>query len=223
MKVIALLPMKGNSERIPNKNLKIFGGLPLYHTVLNKLLDSTLIDQIVINTDSSKIIDDINKCFKSSVKIRIRKESLRGDYVSMNKIIDDDINDLDSSIFMQTHSTNPLIKTETFDMAIKKMKHFISNNTYDSIFSVLKTQKRFYNKKAKAFNHDPRMLVTQHLEPLFEENSCFYLFTKSSFRKTKSRIGLNPFMYEMSKLESIDIDYPEDFILAENVFKNYKL
>jgi CMP-N-acetylneuraminic acid synthetase len=85
----------------------------------------------------------------------------------------------------------------------------------DSIFSVTRTQKRFYTEDCLPMNHDPNMLVTQHLNPIFEENSCFYIFTKESFTKNNSRIGLNPFMYEIDKIEATDIDEPEDFKIAE--------
>ena len=68
-------------------------------------------------------------------------------------------------------------------------------------------------------NHDPKMLVTQHLDPIYEENSCFYIFTKDSFLNNDSRIGSKPFMFEIDKIESIDIDEPQDFIIAEALHK----
>jgi len=93
------------------------------------------------------------------------------------------------------------------------------NGLYDSIFSVTKTQKRFYNEDATPMNHDPKMLVTQHLTPIFEENSCFYIFTKQSFLNNQSRIGMKPLMFEIDKIESTDIDEKEDFIIAESLHR----
>lgn len=213
--VIALLPMKGTSERVPNKNLKDFNGSPLYSVVLNTLLNCSLIDKVVINTDSQLIKDDITKNYNSNVIVIDRPENICGNYVSMNKIIEYDISQFPASIYLQTHSTNPLLKPETITKALEKMLNVADEPKADSIFSVTRTQKRFYTEDCLPMNHDPNMLVTQHLKPIFEENSCFYIFTRESFTKNNSRIGSNPFMYEIDKIEATDIDEPEDFKIAE--------
>ncbi|WP_445757919.1 acylneuraminate cytidylyltransferase family protein [Polaribacter sp.] len=216
MKVVALLPMKGMSERVPNKNLKLFNGKPLYHIVLNTLLNSKYIDTIVVNTDSDVLKNDILINFKERVVVVDRKKEVCGNYVSMNKVLEQDINTVESDIYIQTHSTNPLLKTETIDCALEKMIGILtSTSKTDSIFSVTKVQKRFYTKESKPMNHDTKILVTQHLEPIFEENSCFYIFTKQGFMENNSRIGRRPYMYQIDKIESTDIDEPQDFIIAE--------
>ena len=218
-KVVALLPMKGISERVPNKNLKNFNGKPLYHIVMNTLLKSKYIDLVIVNTDSEFLKSDILLNFKERVKVIDRNNEVCGNYISMNKVLEQDLSLINSEIYIQTHSTNPLLKVETMDIAIEKMISFLNTEENDSIFSVSKVQKRFYNKDSKPMNHDPKMLVTQHLEPIFEENSCFYIFTKESFLNNESRIGKRPFMYEIDKIESTDIDEPEDFIIAEALHK----
>ena len=217
MKVTALLPMKGISERVPNKNLKDFNGLPLYSVILNTLMSSRYISEIIINTDCKLIRKDVLSKFSNKVKLIDRKKEICGNYISMNKIIESDINSVSSDIFIQTHSTNPLVKTETINKAIETMISSEKTGKYDSVFSVLKTQKRFYDKYAKPMNHDPMMLVTQHLEPIYEESSTFYIFTKKSFQKNKNRIGINPFMYELDKIESMDIDEAIDFKIAKTL------
>lgn len=219
IKVVALLPMKGTSERVPNKNLKDFNGKPLYHIVMNTLLKSKFIDLVIVNTDSEFLKADIVANFKNKVKVVDRNLEVCGNYVSMNKVLEQDISSTDSEIYIQTHSTNPLLKAETIDKAIDKMIASLKTKENDSIFAVSKTQKRFYTKDSKPMNHDPKMLVTQHLEPIFEENSCFYIFTKKSFLTNESRIGETPLMYEIDKIESTDIDEPEDFIIAEALHK----
>jgi N-acylneuraminate cytidylyltransferase len=79
-------------------------------------------------------------------------------------------------------------------------------------------QDRFYDKDSKPINHNPNKLErTQDLEPLYKENSNFYLFSKDSFIKNNNRIGNNPFKFEMSRIESIDIDNQEDWDLAEKL------
>ncbi|GAL69370.1 acylneuraminate cytidylyltransferase family protein [Jejuia pallidilutea] len=217
-KVIALLPMKGVSERVPNKNIKDFNGSPLYHVTLKNLLKSKYIDNVVINTDSEELKTDIRKHFGANVQIRDRKQEICGNYISMNKILEDDIHSVESDIYLQTHSTNPLLKTETIDRAIEKMISVLERGENDSVFSVTKVQKRFYNADGTPMNHDPKMLTTQHLKPIYEENSCFYLFTKESFKSNNGRIGVNPFMFEIDKIESTDIDEPEDFKIAQVLY-----
>jgi len=219
-KVIALLPMKGNSERVPKKNLKNFNGTPLYQIILNKLLESKIIDEVIVNTDCPNITESIQSKYKEQVLVRNRPDSIRGDFVSMNKIIENDLDNSDGEIYIQTHSTNPLLDVISIDRALNKMLEISTSN--DSIFSVTKIQARFYDINGKAINHNPQELVrTQDLHPIYEENSCFYIFTKNSFKQSGGkRIGLKPLMFEVDKIEAIDIDNIEDFIIAEAVHKS---
>ena len=207
--------MKGNSERVPNKNLKDFNGKPLFHHVLSALQNSSLIDEVIINTDSDKIAK--SAAVFSKVKIHQRPQEICGDFVSMNDIINNDIKNSNGDIYLQTHSTNPLLKSETITKAIQEFK----NSDNDSLFSVTKLQTRLYWKDGKPVNHNPEELIrTQDLSPLFEENSNIFIFTKESFAKAgNKRIGLNPLLFEMEKLEAIDIDEPQDFIMAEAIQK----
>jgi len=220
MKVTALLPMKGNSERVKNKNMRDFDGAPLYHAIMKSLLASKYIEYVVINTDSEIIKKDAKENFGDRVIVIDRPKEIQGDYVSMNDIIAHDLSKLHGEHFLQTHSTNPLLKSETIDHAIQV--YFENLPEYDSVFSVTKVQARFYDKNAKPINHNPyELLRTQDLEPLYQENSNFYIFSKKSFKNASNkRIGVKPILYEVNKLESIDIDEPEDFILAELIYKN---
>jgi len=214
----ALMPMKGHSERVPGKNLRNFNGKPLYHNMMETLLKSKYIKKIVIDTDSEEIIKDIQENF-TDIQIIIRDSPLRGDLVSMNKIIEYDINNIDGEYFIQTHSTNPLLTSATIDEAIEKL---IQNmDKYDSVFSVTELKTRLYDDKGEPINHNPAILErTQDLKSIYEENSNFYIFTRQSFNKGKCRIGEKPVLYIENKLEAIDIDYEEDFIIAESIFKN---
>ncbi len=215
MRLIALLPMKGNSERVPNKNMKNFDGEPLYHAITKSLLASKYIESVVINTDSQIIAKDAKELFCNKIIITDRPMEIQGDFVSMNDIIAYDLNKLDGKYFIQTHSTNPLLRTETIDKAIE---FFFDNlEEFDSVFGVTKVQTRFYDKDANPINHNPEELLrTQDLEPMYEENSNFYIFSKESFKNSgNKRIGLKPQIFEVNKLEAVDIDEPEDFKLAE--------
>lgn len=220
MKIKALLPMKGNSERVPNKNMRNFDGSPLYHAIVKSLLATKYISHVVINTDSEIIAKDAKEYFGDKIIIINRPKEIQGDFVSMNNIIDYDISQLEGEHFLQTHSTNPLLRSETINKAIEV--YFNNLDKFDSVFGVTKVQTRFYDKNAKAINHNPNELLrTQDLEPMYEENSNFYIFSKESFKEANNkRIGLKPQIFEVNKLEAIDIDEPEDFIMAELLYKN---
>ena len=223
MKVTALLPMKGNSERVKGKNFKLFQGKPLFRWVLDSLLAVHEIDKIIINTDAEKLLEQKGLPDNSKIEIRNRRKEIQGDLVSMNIIIEDDLNNVESDIYLMTHTTNPLLSKETISNSIKIFKEHLLEEEYDSLFSVNKIQTRFYDQKGNPINHDPKELLrTQDLEPWYEENSNLYLFTKESFKKTKARIGERPFMLETPLLESTDIDTPEDWDLAETLVTFYK-
>ena len=219
MKIYALLPMKGNSDRVPNKNLKSFCGAPLYQKVLDTLLASDFIDSVIINTDSERIKEDVLANYTERVIIHDRPDDIKGDFVSMNKVIEYDIDKKDADYYIQTHSTNPLLKTTTLDEAIRKM--IKRKEEYDSIFSVTRMQTRLYGCDGKPLNHDPvKLLRTQDLPPIYEENSNLYIFSKESFKNSGGkRIGTKPLMFEIDKIEAIDIDESHDFIIAESLYK----
>jgi len=213
MSVNFLLPMKGHSERIPNKNMKQFRGKPLYHSILSELIKSKYLKNIYIDTDSDLISRDAKKFFPE-VTIISRPTELCGGTVSMNKIIDHDISVINGEYYLQTHSTNPLLRVKTIDSAIE----FFFNNLdkYDSVFSVKKIQSRLYWGDGNAINHNPEELIrTQDLSPVYEENSNFYIFSRKSFSKAgNKRIGINPYMFEIPPFEALDIDIQSDFDFA---------
>lgn len=221
MNLIALLPMKGHSERIAGKNMKEFAGRPLYHAIMEVLLKSSYVKEIVINTDSDLIASDALLNYDRT-KIIERPRELCGDSVSMNKIIAYDLSKMPGDYFLQTHSTNPLLTVNALEQAIKCF--FDNLSEYDSLFSVTKHQSRFYRADGSAVNHDPGQLIrTQELLPVLEENSNFYIFSKQSFAQSgNKRIGLRPFMFELNRYEAIDIDEPEDWQAAEVLFKRGK-
>ncbi len=216
--ITALLPMKGNSERVPRKNLKDFNGKPLFVHVLLTLIKSKYISKVIINTDSQQIADTA-KSISDKVVIHQRPQEICGDFVSMNDIINYDIKKSGEEFFLQTHSTNPLLQTKTVNKAIEDFFNLSSN--YDSIFSVTKLQTRLYWEDGKPINHNPNELLrTQDLPPVFEENSNFFIFSKESFKNSNNkRIGIKPKMFEVNKIEAIDIDEPEDFLIAEAIHK----
>ena len=212
---VALFPMKLESERIKGKNFRNFCGQPLFLWMLNRLLDESSIQKILINTDARDKLSEFGIVDSEKILIRDRSKHLCGHDVSMNLIIEDDLNNISSQSFLMTHVTNPLLSASSIKLALSSYGRAIGQG-FDSLFSVNKFQTRFYDFHAHPINHNPDDLIkTQDLEPWFEENSNLYIFSKQSFFKTNSRIGEKPFMFETAKFESVDIDNPADWEFAE--------
>jgi CMP-N-acetylneuraminic acid synthetase len=214
-KIIALLPMKAHSARVSEKNFRDFNGKPLFRWILDALLEIPEIRKVVINTDAREILREKGLVDSRRIQIRDRNTNLRGDFVSMNRILEDDVKHVPADVYLMTHTTNPLLKTSTIREALEAFKQGRKMGTGDSLFAVNRVQTRFYREDGTAVNHDPSKLIrTQDLEPWFEENSNLYIFTAESFEQTKARIGKRPILFETPKLESVDIDGPEDWNLA---------
>lgn len=217
-RTVALLPMKGHSERIPGKNFKLMNGRPLFMWVLETLLSVDEIDLVVINTDVTDVLSKFPICNDSRVVVKNRDYELCGDEVSMNLIIESDLNEFYGDRYIMTHTTNPLLSKETISAGLTLFNEIVHARNGDSVFGVSKHQTRFYDKQASPINHNPRKLErTQDLDPYYEENSCLYIFTRESFSSTGARIGSKPSMLEIPKIEAIDIDTREDWDLANVV------
>lgn len=211
--VTALVPIKDHSERVPGKNFRDFCGKPLYQHILLTLDRTYAVDQILVDTDSDRVLREAPGL---SPKIRVleRPAELRGDAVSTNRLFAYDLTQSKADIYVQTHATNPLLKSESIAKALKLFVD--SEDQCDSVFSVNRFQSRFYTHDGKPVNHDPEVLIpTQDLKPVYEENSCIYVFTRESFGKQQRRIGEKPLMLATPQIESIDIDDEFTFRLAE--------
>jgi CMP-N-acetylneuraminic acid synthetase len=223
MRIVALLPMKANSERVKGKNFRDFGGKPLFKWVLDTLLSVAEIDLIVINTDARHILAEYGLIDNERILIRDRNEEICGDLISMNLIIKDDIKNIDSDIYLMTHTTNPFLSRHSVQAAIEKFQTTVKAGGADSLFTVNKVQDRFYDVDVQPINHDPANLIrTQDLDPWYQENSNLYLFSKDSFYKTDARIGANPTMLVTAPYESTDIDTPDDWELGEVMVEYYR-
>ena len=216
-KITAIVPMRHNSERVPGKNYRDFAGKPLYHRVVDSLLACDQIAEVVIDTDSPVILEDAAKHFPT-VKLLERPEHLQAGEVPMNDVLLNTISQLDADFFLQTHSTNPLLSAETVS---KGVQAFLDNYPiHDSLFTVTRLQTRLWDGLARAINHNPNILLrTQDLPPVYEENSCMYIFSEAILRQKHNRIGDRPYLMEMPAMEAQDIDVELDFILAELLYK----
>jgi CMP-N-acetylneuraminic acid synthetase len=214
--IVALVPMRHHSERVPGKNYRPFAGQPLYHHIMKSLQACPLISQVVVNTDSPTIIEDLSRCFPN-VRVLKRPAHLRADTVPMNDILLYDVTKVKADFYLQTHSTNPLLRVDTISRAVQLFLE--TYPTHDSLFSVTRIQSRLWDSQARAINHDPAILLrTQDLPPVYEENSCLYIFTKEILEKRHNRIGERPLMFEIDRIESWDIDEEQDFCIAEVLY-----
>ena len=212
-KIIALVPMRHDSVRVPQKNFRPFVDRPLYHHIITTLLQCQYIAEVVIDTDSSVIMKDAAEHFPA-VRLLQRSADLCDGNIPMNEVLENTVAQLDGDIYLQTHSTNPLLRVETIEKAITDF--YAAMPDHDSLFSVTRLQSRLWDPQCRPVNHDPGVLLrTQDLPPIYEENSCLYLFSDDGLKQHRNRIGARPKLFEIDRLESWDIDEPEDFILAE--------
>ncbi|RWY48116.1 acylneuraminate cytidylyltransferase family protein [Mucilaginibacter gilvus] len=216
-KLVAIVPMRHSSERVPGKNYRDFAGKPLFHHVVGTLLECELIDKVIIDTDSPTVIEQTKKVFPEVIVLE-RPEHLRDGSIPMNDVLMNSINQVPSEFYLQTHSTNPILSAKTVAAGIKKF--FEVYPMYDSLFSVTRKNVRYWDSLARPINHNPNILLrTQDLPPIFEENSCMYLFTKEILAKKHNRIGDRPYLFEMMEEEAQDIDVELNFIMAELLYK----
>lgn len=212
--VTAFVPLKGYSSRVPGKNLRDFQGRPLFHVILETLLRARAVEGVYIDTDSDEIATSAASL--SGVIVLRRERHLEGDDVSVNLLIKsflDRVPKIRHTI--QTHATNPLLRSQTIDAAVAA--YFVDDD-HDSLFATTRYQARFYDGRMNAINHDPEELIpTQDLKPLFLENSNLYVFSRDSFGLHDRRIGERPCMFEMDPMEAIDIDEERDFAMAAAV------
>jgi CMP-N-acetylneuraminic acid synthetase len=214
-RIVGVVPMRHSSERVKGKNYRPLGGKPLFHHIVDTLLAVPSIDEVVIDTDSETLMDDVAASFPS-VRVLVRPEHLRAGEIPMNDVLLNTAAQVDADVLLQTHSTNPFLSAATLISAIDRF--LAHENDCDSAFGVTRIQARLWTADAQPINHDPAVLLrTQDLPPVYLENSCFYLFTPETLRERGNRIGERPLLVEVPAEEAIDIDEESDFRLAEAV------
>jgi CMP-N-acetylneuraminic acid synthetase len=212
-KITALVPMRHHSQRVPGKNYRLLAEKPLFHHIVETLMSVPEIQAVIVDTDSEPVMEGVRRFFPD-VKLIQRPAHLRADDVPMNDILLYDTEQIQSEFYLQTHSTNPLLEAETVSRAIQAF--LLAYPKYDSLFSVTRLQTRLYFQDGRAINHNPRELIqTQDLPPVYEENSCLYLFTRDNLIQWHHRIGETPLMFEIPADEAWDIDEELDFEICD--------
>lgn len=213
MKVTAVVPMKLNNRRLPQKNTKCFkNGKPLCWYILSTLLKINEIEEVYVYCSNP----DIKKYIPEGVNYLKRSEDLDQDSTKMNEVLQAFAREIPSDIYVMTHTTAPFIKSSS----IKKGLEAVLSGEFDSSFAVKKLQD-FLWKDGRPFNYEldniPR---TQDLPSLFEETSGFYIYKSNIITNLNRRIGQKPFLVEVGEIESIDIDEPEDFKIADAIYNH---
>jgi CMP-N-acetylneuraminic acid synthetase len=213
MKIVALVPMRHHSQRVPGKNYRPLAGKPLFHHIIESLLSCKEIDEVIVDTDSSPVIDGLRQHFPM-VRVIERPEHLRRDDISMNEVLTYDTSQVESDLYLQTHSTNPLLRPATISRAIQALLAVYP--AYDSLFSVTRLQSRLWDRLTRPINHNPAILLqTQDLPPVYEENSCIYIFARQTLLSRRNRLGERPMMFEIDAAEAWDIDEELDFAITD--------
>ncbi len=213
MKITAFVPIRHHSQRVPGKNYRPLAGKPLFHHIISTLLACPEISQVVVDTDSPPVIEGLRQHFPT-VRILERPEALRADTVPMNEILIYDTSLVEADLYLQTHTTNPLLRPETVSRAIQAL--LASYPAYDSLFSVTRLQTRLWDQLGRAINHNPAILLqTQDLPPVYEENSCLYIFNREILLKRRNRLGERPLMFAIDAAEAWDIDEELDFTITD--------
>lgn len=213
MKVVAVVPIKLNSLRLPNKNIKPFrNGNPLCWYIMNTLLQIKVIDEIYVYCSSEKILDYIPE----GIKYIKRSTELDSDSTKINEVLSCFSKNIDADVYLMAHTTAPFIKAESIERGL----YAVIDEGFDSSFSVKKMQD-FMWKDGTPINYSlediPR---TQDLDPIYCESSGFYIYKRNIIKNYGRRIGFNPYLVEVSEVESIDIDEKEDFEIADAIY-NY--
>lgn len=219
-KIVALVPMRHHSQRVIGKNYRLLAGKPLFHHIIETLLACPEIEQVVVNTDSPPVIQGLQAHFPQ-VRVIERPERLRADQTPMNEILSYDVEQTPADFYLQTHSTNPLLQPQTVSRAIQAL--LANYPAYDSLFSVTRLQTRLWDQLGRAINHNPAVLLqTQDLPPVYEENSCIYIFTRQILLARRNRLGERPMLFEIEASEAWDIDEELDFAVTDFLMKQHK-
>src|SRR3989339_1095673 len=221
MKVAAFLPVKGHSERIENKNISLLGNKPLFHWMLESLLKCKNIDEVYLDTESQQVID---LAYNYKCKIFRRDSSLADNKTDGNKLFYNEASKIKADIYVMALCTSPFLKAETIDEGIKFL---IKHKEYDSVVAVFNDKQYTWNEKFKTNYNLDKIPNSKDLTNTIIETMGLYIVRNSVVLKNKRRIGEKPYLMNISRQESFDINFPEDMNMANKIangilIDNYK-
>lgn len=207
MRVVAFTPSRLNSQRVPQKNIKVLGGIPLVNYALHTMNKVKLVDEIVIFASEPSICNYIKKGIR--YKYLRRPQSLDTQEAKVQDLIREFLKLDDADVILMFHITSPFLKAETIDECVEKVK----SGEYESAFTAFKINKRCWFKDVP-LNYSINDTSEQIIEPVIVEHSI-YVFKRKIFETTERRISDNPYIKCIDHIEGHDIDTPEDFRIAE--------
>lgn len=209
MKTVAFVPIRLNSQRVVGKNLRPLGGRPMMTYLLQSLAAAKNIDQVYVYCSSR----EVEQYLPEGVKLLLRDERLDSNTTLGAEIYDAFVSEVDADIYILAHATSPFIRTSTIEQAVAK----VASGEHDSAFSAERIQ-TFTWWQGKPLNYSLENIPrTQELEPIYVETSAFFVFEREVWTEQHRRIGDKPYIAVTDRIESIDIDNPDDFTLAEAI------
>ncbi len=210
-KIVAVVPMKLNSQRLPQKNMKCFtNGGPLCSYILKTLQKIPVIQEIYVYCSQ----DHIRSCLPDGIKYLQRSASLDRDDAQMNEVLRCFAEEIFADVYVMTHATSPFVKPQT----IQKGLEAVLSGKYDSAFAAEKIQ-GFLWMNGMPFNYELNAIPrTQDMQPVYKETSGFYIYERNVMIQKGQRIGKRPYMVETGKIEAVDIDELEDFLIANAIY-----
>lgn len=204
MKILAVIPARAGSKGIPNKNIRIIGEHPLVFFSINNALNSTMITDIIVSTDSESVRIIANQM---GVPVRWRNALLCEDAITLDAVVADAVPSNEQWDYIVTmQPTSPTLRVETLDLAIK----YAIENNLDTLISVINSPHLSWREEnGKKIPNYTERLNRQYLPACYMETGAFVI-SKASVVTPKTRIGENVDVYEISKNESYDIDTFED-------------
>jgi CMP-N-acetylneuraminic acid synthetase len=223
MKVTCFLPCRAGSERVKNKNTRQFAGIEggLLKIKLDQLIRCSLIDTIVLSTDDQKVID-VSKPYGNRIRIDNRPSELASSDASTDDLIRYVSKIISGPHILWTHVTSPFTGEDIYTRAINDYFSFIKTDKFDSLMSVTPLRVHVWDRKGEPVNYkraEIRWPRSQQVDPLFEVNSAIFINSRENYIRLEDRIGLKPLLFEMERTESLDIDYEDDFLLAESIYR----
>lgn len=222
-KVSFYLPTRKGSERVKDKNTKTFAGFDggLVENKIKQLLQTRLIDEIIFSSNDEKCIDVAQKYDDSRLRIVERPEELCLSSTNLQDLICYVPTVTDAAHILWGHVTTPLCGPEQYDNAISIYKEKLQEG-YDSLVGVTELKNFLLDKNGRLVNNttDITWPRTQDLEPLYPINHTIFLAKREVYEEQKNRIGRKPLLHIMDEIHSFDIDWPDDFTIAEILYMN---
>lgn len=220
--ITAFLPCRKGSQRIPDKNIKPFAGIEggLLKIKLDQLLQSKKIDRVVLSSNDERILKYAEQLNEERVVIDHRPEHLGSSSTTTDSLIRYVPSLIEEGHILWTHVTSPFMGSLDYDTLIDEYFNGLEKG-YDSLMTVLKLQGFIWDKNSPV-SYNREMLkwpMTQNIEPLYEVDSGAFISSAENYSRYQDRIGNKPFLFEQNKMKSIDIDWPDDFTFAEELWK----